>query len=112
MAVDTNVLIFERIHDRLREGGSLANAIDFGYRSAFSTIFDANITTLISAVVLYAIGSGPLQGFSITLILGLMVIFGWPESTAWFVGTLIAVELIFSGWTLLLYAFSGNSARR
>ena len=48
----------------------------------------------------------------ITLILGLMVIFGWPESTAWFIGTLIAVELIFSGWTLLLYAFSGNSARR
>ncbi len=72
MAVDTNVLIFERIHDRLREGGSLANAIDFGYRSAFRTIFDANITTLISAVVLYAIGSGPLQGFSITLILGLL----------------------------------------
>ncbi|MGL4206515.1 MAG: protein translocase subunit SecD [Aeromonadaceae bacterium] len=72
MAVDTNVLIFERIHDRLREGGSLANAIDFGYRSAFSTILDANITTLICAVVLYAIGSGPLQGFSITLILGLL----------------------------------------
>ena len=40
------------------------------------------------------------------------LIIGWPESTAWFVGTLIAVELIFSGWTLLLYAFSGNSARR
>ncbi len=72
MAVDTHVLIFERIKDRLREGGSLANAIDFGYRSAFSTIFDANITTLICAVVLYAIGSGPLQGFSITLILGLI----------------------------------------
>lgn len=72
MAVDTNVLIFERIRDRLREGGSLANAIDFGYRSAFRTILDANITTLISAVVLYAIGSGPLQGFSITLILGLI----------------------------------------
>ncbi|PJG60058.1 protein translocase subunit SecD [Aeromonas cavernicola] len=72
MAVDTHVLIFERIKDRLREGGSLANAIDFGYRSAFSTIFDANITTLICAVVLYAIGSGPLQGFAITLILGLL----------------------------------------
>ena len=72
MAVDTHVLIFERIKDRLREGGSLANAIDFGYRSAFRTIFDANITTLICAVVLYAIGSGPLQGFSITLILGLI----------------------------------------
>ncbi|WP_404835178.1 protein translocase subunit SecD [Aeromonas media] len=72
MAVDTHVLIFERIKDRLREGGSLANAIDFGYRSVFRTIFDANITTLICAVVLYAIGSGPLQGFSITLILGLI----------------------------------------
>ncbi len=72
MAVDTHVLIFERIKDRLREGGSLANAIDFGYRSAFRTIFDANITTLICAVVLYSIGSGPLQGFSITLILGLI----------------------------------------
>ncbi len=72
MAVDTNVLIFERIKDRLREGGTLANAIDFGYRSAFVTIFDANITTLISAVVLYSIGSGPLQGFAITLILGLI----------------------------------------
>ncbi len=72
MAVDTNVLIFERIKDRLREGGSLANAIDFGYRSAFVTIFDANITTMISAIVLYSIGSGPLQGFAITLILGLI----------------------------------------
>ena len=47
----------------------------------------------------------------ITLILGLMVIFGWPESSAWFIGTLVAVELIFSGWTLLLYAFSGRSGR-
>lgn len=72
MAVDTHVLIFERIKDRLREGASLANAIDFGYRSAFRTIFDANITTLISAVILYSVGSGPLQGFSITLILGLL----------------------------------------
>ncbi|ENY70895.1 preprotein translocase subunit SecD [Aeromonas diversa CDC 2478-85] len=72
MAVDTHVLIFERIKDRLREGASLASAIDFGYRSAFRTIFDANITTLISAVILYSVGSGPLQGFSITLILGLI----------------------------------------
>ncbi|PTB33688.1 protein translocase subunit SecD [Photobacterium phosphoreum] len=72
MAVDTNVLIFERIRDRLREGASLATSIDFGYRSAFTTIFDANITTLISAVCLYSIGSGPLQGFATTLILGLI----------------------------------------
>lgn len=72
MAVDTNVLIFERIRDRLREGASLATSIDFGYRSAFFTIFDANITTLISALCLYGIGSGPLQGFATTLILGLI----------------------------------------
>lgn len=72
MAVDTNVLIFERIRDRLREGASLATSIDFGYRSAFVTIFDANITTLISALCLYGIGSGPLQGFATTLILGLI----------------------------------------
>ncbi|WP_051202011.1 protein translocase subunit SecD [Ferrimonas senticii] len=72
MAVDTNVLIFERIRDRLRQGASLAVAIDFGYRSAFTTIFDANITTLISALCLYGIGSGPLQGFATTLILGLL----------------------------------------
>ena len=72
MAVDTHVLIFERIRDRIREGGSLSNAIDFGYRSAFRTILDANITTLISAVVLYGIGTGPLQGFAITLMLGLI----------------------------------------
>ena len=62
--------------------------------------------------ILYGIAGWGLFNVIITLILGLMVIFGWPESTAWFVGTLIAVELIFSGWTLLLYAFSGNSARR
>lgn len=72
MAVDTNVLIFERIRDRLREGASLASSIDFGYRAAFVTIFDANITTLISALCLYGIGSGPLQGFATTLILGLI----------------------------------------
>ncbi len=62
MAVDTHVLIFERIKDRLREGARWPTP-STGYRSAFRTIFDANITTLICAVVLYAIGSGPLQGF-------------------------------------------------
>ena len=60
----------------------------------------------------WIVGASFIWVIGIMLILGLMVIFGWPESTAWFVGTLIAVELIFSGWTLLLYAFSGNSARR
>ncbi|PSW20685.1 protein translocase subunit SecD [Photobacterium sanctipauli] len=72
MAVDTNVLIFERIKDKLKEGRSLAQAIDRGFNSAFSTIFDANFTTMITAVVLYAIGNGPIQGFAMTLGLGLL----------------------------------------
>lgn len=72
MAVDTNVLIFERIRDKLREGRSFAHAIDRGFDSAFSTIIDANITTMITAVVLYSIGNGPIQGFALTLGLGLL----------------------------------------
>ncbi|MGQ5485625.1 protein translocase subunit SecD [Photobacterium damselae] len=72
MAVDTNVLIFERIKDKLKEGRSFAQAIDRGFSSAFSTIFDANFTTMITAVVLYAIGNGPIQGFALTLGLGLL----------------------------------------
>ncbi|MCW8328529.1 protein translocase subunit SecD [Photobacterium sp. SDRW27] len=72
MAVDTNVLIFERIKDKLKEGRSFAQAIDRGFSSAFSTIFDANFTTMITAVILYAIGNGPIQGFAMTLGLGLL----------------------------------------
>lgn len=72
MAVDTNVLIFERIRDKLQEGRSFAHAIGRGFDSAFSTIFDANFTTMITAVVLYAIGNGPVQGFALTLGLGLI----------------------------------------
>ncbi|MDA0149887.1 protein translocase subunit SecD [Vibrio sp. LaRot3] len=72
MAVDTNVLIFERIKEKLREGRSLAQSIDLGFSSAFSTILDSNITTLISAATLYAIGNGPIQGFALTLGLGLL----------------------------------------
>jgi preprotein translocase subunit SecD len=72
MAVDTNVLIFERIKDKLKEGRSMAQAIDRGFSSAIGTIFDANFTTMITAVVLYAIGNGPIQGFALTLGLGLL----------------------------------------
>ncbi|MGF1759227.1 protein translocase subunit SecD [Photobacterium sagamiensis] len=72
MAVDTNVLIFERIKDKLKEGRSFAQAIDRGFSSAIGTIFDANFTTMITAVVLYAIGNGPIQGFALTLGLGLL----------------------------------------
>jgi len=72
MAVDANVLIFERIREELAEGRSPQQAIHHGYDSAFSTIFDANITTLIAAVILYAIGTGPIQGFAITLAIGIV----------------------------------------
>jgi preprotein translocase subunit SecD len=72
MAVDTNVLIFERIKDKLAEGRSFASAIDTGFDSAFATIFDANFTTMITAVVLFSIGNGPIQGFALTLGLGLL----------------------------------------
>lgn len=72
MAVDTNVLIFERIRDKLQEGNSLAMAINSGFSSATSTILDANFTTMITAIVLYYIGNGPIQGFALTLGLGLV----------------------------------------
>ena len=61
MAVDTNVLIFERIRDKMKEGRSFASSIDRGFDSAFSSIFDANVTTMIVAVALYTIGNGPIQ---------------------------------------------------
>ncbi|MFA0441783.1 protein-export membrane protein SecD [Vibrio sp. 10N.286.49.C2] len=72
MAVDTNVLIFERIKDKMREGRTFAQSIDKGFNSAFSSIFDANLTTMIVAIALYTIGNGPIQGFAITLGLGLL----------------------------------------
>lgn len=72
MAVDTNVLIFERIKDKIAEGRNFAQAIDSGFSSAFSTILDANVTTMITAVILYSIGNGPIQGFALTLGLGIM----------------------------------------
>ncbi|MFY2506952.1 protein translocase subunit SecD [Vibrio pectenicida] len=72
MAVDTNVLIFERIKDKLAEGRTFSQSIDQGFGSALSTILDANITTMITAVILYSIGNGPIQGFALTLGLGLL----------------------------------------
>ncbi|WP_425244295.1 protein translocase subunit SecD [Vibrio gelatinilyticus] len=72
MAVDTNVLIFERIKDKMKEGRNFAQSIDRGFDSAFSSIIDANLTTMIVALALYAIGNGPIQGFALTLGLGLL----------------------------------------
>lgn len=72
MAVDANVLIFERIREELREGRSPQQAIHFGYDNAFSTILDANITTFIVGMILFAVGTGPIKGFSITLMIGIL----------------------------------------
>lgn len=72
MAVDTNVLIFERIKEELRRGRQTLSAIEHGYKNAFSTILDANITTMITGIILYAIGYGPVKGFAIILCLGIL----------------------------------------
>lgn len=71
MAVDANVLIFERIREELRAGKSIQKSIHEGYANAFSTIADANITTLITAIILFAVGTGPIKGFAVTLAIGI-----------------------------------------
>ena len=72
MAVDTNVLIFERIKEELKRGRHALSAIENGYKSAFSTILDANITTMITGIILYSIGYGAVKGFAIILCLGIL----------------------------------------
>jgi len=72
MAVDANVLIFERIREELRTERGVMSAVDTGYKRAFGTIMDANITTLIAAALLFAFGSGPVQGFAVTLAFGII----------------------------------------
>ena len=72
MAVDANVLIFERIREELRTGKTVRAAIDSGYGRAFRTILDANVTTLITALVLYQFGTGPIRGFALTLSIGIL----------------------------------------
>ncbi len=71
MAVDANVLIFERIREEARAGRTPVNAIDAGYKRAITTIIDANLTTFIAALVLFIFGSGPVKGFSVTLMIGI-----------------------------------------
>ena len=90
MAVDANVLIFERIREELREGRSPQQAIHFGYDSAFSTILDANITTFIAGLILFAVGTGPIKGFSITLMIGI--------ATSMFTAIVVTRVLVNSVW--------------
>ena len=87
MAVDANVLVFERIREELKTARGPARAIELGYEKALSAIIDANITTFITAVILYAVGSGPVRGFAITLGMGILT----SVFTAIFVTRLILV---------------------
>ncbi|WP_017730631.1 protein translocase subunit SecDF [Nafulsella turpanensis] len=72
MSIDANVLIFERIREELRNGSGMANAIKSGYNKAYSSIIDANVTTLLVSIILYVFGQGPVKGFAITLIIGIL----------------------------------------
>ena len=92
MAVDANVLIFERIREELRNGNSPQASIHAGYEKAFSTITDANITTLLAAIVLFSLGTGPVKGFAVTLSIGIIT----SMFTA-IVGTRAVVNLIYGG---------------
>lgn len=92
MAVDANVLIFTRIREELSNGMSPQQAIDAGYDRAFTTILDANLTTFLVALVLFTIGTGPVKGFAVTLMIGIMT----SMFTA-IVGTRALVNLIYGG---------------
>lgn len=75
MAVDANVLIFERIREEVKAGRSIINAVEAGYSRAMTTIIDSNLTTLIAAFILYSFGTGPIKGFAVTLGIGIMTSF-------------------------------------
>ena len=72
MAVDSNVIIYERIREELRAGKALRLAIKDGYSNAYSAIIDGNLTTIITGIVLFMFGSGPVQGFATTLVIGIV----------------------------------------
>jgi SecD/SecF fusion protein len=94
LAVDANVLIYERLREEMASGKSLAAAIDAAYNKAFTVIFDANATTLITAAILYYVSSGPVKGFAVTLAIGIIAsvfsamvvtrtVFGWAMEAGW-----------------------------
>jgi protein-export membrane protein SecD len=73
MAVDTNILVFERIREELHHGRSLRAAVDEGFKRAFNAILDSNITTMITGAILYYLGTGPIRGFAVTLMIGIVI---------------------------------------
>lgn len=103
MAVDANVLIFTRIKEELAAGISPQKAIEAGYNRAFTTILDANLTTFLVAVVLFTIGTGPVKGFAVTLMIGIVT----SMFTA-IVGTRAIVNLIYGGRTVKTLSIGGK----
>ncbi|HBX23812.1 MAG TPA: protein translocase subunit SecD [Desulfotomaculum sp.] len=94
IAVDANVIIFERIKEELRSGKSIRSAIDAGFKRGFVAVFDANVTTLIAAVVLYYFGSGPIRGFAVTLSIGILAsMFTALTMTRWMLHLVAATNL-------------------
>ncbi|MEK7286046.1 MAG: protein translocase subunit SecD [Nitrospirota bacterium] len=95
MAVDTNVLIYERIRDEIENGRPVRLAVDAGYEKAFSSIFDSHITTLITAVTLFLFGTGPIKGFAVSLSLGVII-----NLFTSLVGTKVIFDMINRQWRI------------
>src|SRR5688500_2763523 len=93
MAIDSNVLVFERIKEELRAGKSIRAAIDSGFTLAFGTIIDTHLTTIIAGLFLFQFGSGPVKGFAVTLLIGLAA----SVFTAFFVSRIIFELVYFRG---------------
>ena len=109
MAVDANVLIFEHFKEEVRAGKTLRMAMDSGFKRAFTTIFDSNLTTIIAAVVLFFFGTGPIRGFAITLGLGVLISMLTAISlTQFMLKHLIAAKLFTSPF---LYGVTGIKAK-
>jgi preprotein translocase subunit SecD len=94
MAVDANILIFERIKEEIKKGKTLRASLDSGFHMALSTILDSNITTIIAAAVLLYFGSGPIKGFAVTLIIGILT----SLFTAVVVSRFLLKDLVSTGW--------------
>jgi preprotein translocase subunit SecD len=95
MAVDANIIIFERLKEELRAGRTLRAAIDVGFKRAFVAVFDANMTTLLAAAVLYYLGTGPVRGFAVTLSIGILTsMFTAVTVTRWLLHLLAGTGLV------------------
>ena len=91
MAVDSNVIIFERVREERRQGRSIVQSLDAGFQRALATVVDANMTTLIAAIILFYLGSGPVRGFAVTFAIGIVTtVFTAFTLTRWMIVRLAA----------------------